>query len=161
MPNHWRRTKTMDDAEFWRLIALLDWKHDGEDDAVTLPVIAALEQRTERDISEFQEILARKLYALDGRAWARSSGSVVWWAEPSSLSVDGFLYSRCTVVANGKAFYDKVLADPGVMPKNVEFESLLYIAREALKNKVGTETGFDTHVSYETFSNESGWKDQP
>ena len=49
----------------------------------------------------------------------------------SYFSVDEFLYSRCVVVANGKDYYYEVLNNPTKMPKDLEFESLLYIACDA------------------------------
>jgi hypothetical protein len=110
------------------------------------------------EIRYFKEILARKLYALDGRRWARQAGPGVWWGEPDSLSVDGFLHARCAVVANGRHFFHRVLADPAAMPKDMEFESLLYIAREAETRKNGRCDGIDTEVSFETFSNPEGWR---
>jgi hypothetical protein len=45
------------------------------------------------------------------------------------------------------------------MPKEVEFEPLLYIASEAYKLKTGgTKLSHKTPVSYETFSNHAQWK---
>ncbi|MBV8527902.1 MAG: DUF4240 domain-containing protein [Candidatus Dormibacteraeota bacterium] len=147
----------MDDAAFWELITLLDWTHTGVDDRVVRPVVDALAKRSLEEIHQFQELLARKLYALDGRKWARESGSQIWWGEPASLSADSFLYARCVVVANGRPFYDSVLADPAKMPKNMEFEALLDMARKAEERQLGASPGVDTEVSYETFSNRSGW----
>jgi hypothetical protein len=110
------------------------------------------------EIKSFQEVLARKLYALDGRRWAREAGSAIWWGDPASLSVDGFLYARCVVVANGHAFFNAVLEEPRRMPKDMEFESLLYIAREAERRQTGRSEGIDTEVSFETFANREGWR---
>ena len=79
-------------------------------------------------------------------------------ADPG-LSVDEFLYARCVVVANGRQFFDAVLAEPKQMPKDMEFESLLYVARTALKKKTGRDDAEpdEPAVSYETFSNRAGW----
>jgi hypothetical protein len=60
-------------------------------------------------------------------------------------------------VANGQAFYEAVLADPSKMPKNMEFESLIYVARRAEEMKHRATDGIDTEVSFETFSNRDGW----
>jgi hypothetical protein len=98
------------------------------------------------EIQSLQEMLAAKLHAIDGRAWARESGPEVWWGEPDQLSVDGFLYARCVVVANGSESYDAVLADPREMPKDREFECLLYIAPNAFDKKTGRgDAGVKTH----------------
>ena len=111
-------------------------------------------------MAEFQNILAAKLYALDGRAWARESGSEIWSGEPDKVSEDDFLYARLAVVANGRAFYEGVLADPAQMPKDRQFEPLMYVASKAYEHKTGLDDNgvLDmTDVSFETFSNEDGW----
>jgi len=66
-----------------------------------------------KDIAAFEGILAAKLYALDTREQAR------WCyrgqSDPDNddyISSGGFLYSRCVVVANGREFFEHVLADP-------------------------------------------------
>jgi len=147
----------MDEATFWSLIDRFDWSKD-EDDDIIEPAVVALALLPDSQIADFQQILARKLYALDGRAWARNSGES-WWGEPDRLSVDGFLYARCLVVANGREFYEAVLADPTAMPKDADFEPLLMLAADAYDRKTGLEWDDldDTEVSYETFSNEAGW----
>lgn len=149
----------MDDGAFWDQIAKLDWRDEDDDDAVVEPVVRALALLPDAEIGSFQEILAQKLYDLDGRAWAHESGDQIWLGEPDRLSVDGFLYARSAVVARGRATYDQVRADPTEMPKNASFEALLYVAATAYERKTGLEWEDldDTEVSYETFSNEAGW----
>ena len=147
----------MDEPTFWGLIRQLDWTRTGEDERVVEPVVAALAALPVEEIHAFQGMLAQKLYALDGRRWAREAGPGIWWGEPNSLSVDSFLYARCVVVANGRGFYELVLANPEKMPKGMEFESLLYVAPRAEERRVGHTVGIDTDISFETFSNSSGW----
>lgn len=146
----------MNEATFWALLDKLDWRHEGNDDRVVAPVVHALTKLSPKDIESFEQILARKLYALDGRAWAREMGSG-WRGGLHPISVDEFLYARCVAVVNGREFYETVLADPSQMLKDMEFESLLYLARTAWETKTGEEPDFVTDVSYETFSNEAGW----
>ena len=67
----------MDDSEFWGLIDKLDWSKD-DDDAIIEPAVVALALMPDSQIADFQQILARKLHALDGRAWARESGPEIW-----------------------------------------------------------------------------------
>jgi uncharacterized protein DUF4240 len=147
----------VDDNQFWSLIAMLDWGNSGDDDLVIAPVVRALAQLPSDEVQSFQQRLAEKLFALDGRAWARESGSGVWWGEPDSVSADGFLYARCVVVANGRRFYEAVLANPAAMPKDMEFEALLHIAAKARALQGGPEDQPETTVSYETFSNARLW----
>ena len=153
----------MDDGAFWGLIEKLDWHREGDDEAVVEPLIRALALLPDAEIGSFQEILARKLYDLDGRAWAREAGDEIWLGELDQLSVDGFLDARCAVVARGRDTYDGVRADPTQMPKNASFETLLYAASTAYERKTGLEWDDldDTEVSYETFSNEGGWPRTP
>jgi hypothetical protein len=146
----------VDDGAFWLLIDRLDWRHEGDDDRVTAPVVKALTKLPLTEIEAFEEILSKKLYALDGRAWAREIGSG-WWGGDPPVSVDAFLYARCAVVANGRDFYDAVFADPTQMPKDTEFEALLFVGASAWEAKTGDEPTFMTSVSSETFSNRSGW----
>ena len=108
-----------------------------------------------QEIQEFEKILAKALYDLDGRIFAANAGD-------SKRSDDGFLYCRCWVVVNGREHYEAVLADPEKMPKTITewCEPLLYVAREAWEQKTGTdaeEWDYETKVSYETGSNEALW----
>ena len=148
----------MDDATFWGLIDRFDWSKE-EDDDIIEPAVMALALLPDSQIADFQQILARKLYALDGRAWARESGELIWFGEPDRVAVDGFLYARCLVVANGREFYEAVLADPTTMPKDADFEAILMLAADAYDRKTGLtwDELDETDVSYETFSNEAGW----
>ena len=149
----------MDDGAFWDLIAKLDWRDEADDDAIVEPLVRALALLPDAEIGSFQEILAKKLYDLDGRAWARESGDEVWFGDPDRLSVDGFLYARAAVVARGRETYDAIRADATQTPRNAAFEALLYVAATAYERKTGLEWEDldDTEVSYETFSNEAGW----
>jgi len=150
--------KMMEDADFWSLIALLDWSKTGDDAAVIEPAVSALAALKRSGLSLFEETLSYKLFLLDTREHARysvSSESADW---ERGLSADGFLYARCVVVANGEEFYQSVLSDPSKMPKDLEFESLLSISREAFLKKTGDDFDYSPGCSYETFSNRDGWK---
>ncbi len=150
----------MSEDVFWRIIALFNWKKTGDDDAVLLPAVAALSRLSVEDIFAFDEILAEKLYALDTRAICR--GTYRGQLDPDDgddyVSADDFLYSRCVIVANGKKFFEKALAKPNEVPQEMEFESLLYVARAAYEKKTGKEYDHATKLSWESFSNEDGWK---
>jgi hypothetical protein len=150
----------VDESTFWGVIDRLDWKHEGDDEAVVAPLVAALASMPEAEIAAFHELLAQKLYELDGRAWARHAGSGIWWGEPDRLSADGFLYARCVVIANGRLFFEQVKRDPRQMPKDMEFESLLYVALRAMERRTGHQQvgNLETEVSFETFANRVGWE---
>lgn len=153
-------TGPMTEAVFWKLIASFDWKRTGNDDAVLRPAVTALARMTVDDIYAFDDLLAAKLYALDTRAIAR--GIYRGQFDPDDgddyISADDFLYSRCVIVANGKACFERALAKPLGVPQDLEFESLLYVASAAYTKKTGDEYDHATPLSKESFSNRAGWK---
>jgi hypothetical protein len=116
-------------------------------------------QMSVADIERFEDILAEKLYALDTEAHAREIGDEAF--KPGNyFSVDWFLYERCAVVANGREFHQSVLETPTQMPKDLEFEAILSIARLAYERKTGMEFDHVTPLSCETYSNQTGWRGQ-
>ncbi len=136
-----------------------------------IPLRGALTALPEGDIEGFYEVLAQKLYAIDTEAHMSA------YAWPS---LDGFLYARCWVVARGKAYYDRVAADPSAMPRwmdegleeslpveeimripSPELEPLLHVAYYAYEDKTGTEFPGHRSVSFETGSNLTGWPNRP
>jgi len=154
-----REHKPMALKAFWNLIALLDWTKTGDDDAVIKPLVEALAKHPVKDIIGFEERLADLLYALDGEVYAREIGEGAYKGPGSYLSADWFLYVRLCAVAGGEALYREILRDPRAMPKDVEFESLLYVAGKAYELKTGEYwEGHSTFHDYETFSNKEGWR---
>lgn len=152
----------MDTQEFWSIIAMLDWSETGDDEAVMEPAVDYLSQRSDEEIIEFYEILARLLYEIDGLAWAENMGDAPMVDGDPYYSPDGFLYARCCVVANGEATYNEVKEDPNQMPRDMEFESLLYLADKAWERKHGEDPDFEeffceTEYDFESFSNEDQW----
>ncbi len=151
--------KPMDEEVFWEIIATFNWKKAGDDDAVLRPAFKKLVSMTVEDIKLFAEILAEKLYNLDGLLYASSIGPDSYKGENEFFSADYFLYVRCCVVANGKDFYNHVLNNPTEMPKEIDFEALLYLADDAYNKKLKTEDEcIETNLSFETFSNAEKWK---
>ncbi len=152
------KMKIMNEATFWKLIERLDWGKTGNDEAVINPVRDALSDMSSTEIFGFEELLAEKLYALDTKAHAREIGKGAYAGEDTYFSVDWFLYSRCAVVANGKIFYESVINNPKKFPKDIEYEALLSIAREAYDSKELGEWVYVSTKCYETYSNLNGWK---
>lgn len=149
--------KMMDEAAFWAVIDLLDWDATGDDEKVLAPAVAALAAKTKTEIRRFEERLAFLLFQLDAKAHAMNIGQGAYDPQTGSLSVDSFLYARCVVVANGKAFYDRVRENPDAMPKDMEFEALLELAPAAYEAKTGEPFDYVAGCSYESFSNLAGW----
>jgi len=151
-------SSTMDENQFWSIIALFDWR-TRDSDAILAPGVERLSQFTAEGIFKFHDILHEKLFALDAEKYARQLGSNRYAPEEGKrFSVDGFLYARCCVVANVQKFYDIVLADPHMIPKEYTFESLLYLPKQAWSLKSGRDNyAHSPNTWAETFSNAAGW----
>jgi len=142
----------MDIDTFWRLIALFDWSRRGDDDAVMRRAFGALTLMPIENLALFEELLAQTLYATDTEVHCDNA---VW---DGYVSDDSFLYARAAAVSSGREFYETLILDPREMPTTeCEFESLLYLARNVYKERVGVEANFETTVSYESGSNKAGW----
>lgn len=149
----------MNEDVFWEMIASFNWSKTGNDDAVLRPAVNRLAAMPIEDIYRFADILSEKLFLLDGIAYASNIGEDAYKGEGEHFSVDCFLYARCCVVANGRQYFESVLADPNKMPKDLEFESLLYLPDTAYRKK--TKTGqydYSPKFDFETFSNVDGWR---
>lgn len=146
----------MPEARFWELIALLDWSQTNDDEAVIGPLVATLAAGPVREIYEFQDWLSARLYALDIQVFAEQTGEDAYQPD-TYFSVDIFLYARCCVIANGRAAYEQVLQNPVEMPKDLTFETLLYVASEAYERKTGKSFSYVPTFSIETYSNHQDW----
>jgi hypothetical protein len=147
----------MDEDEFWNVIAMLDWKYEGDDEKVAERATNYLARRSDEDIYRFYDILSKRLYDLDGVAYAKNIGEDSFQDNGTYFSPDWFLYARCAVIANGRDYYGKVLGNPEEMPKDAEFEWLLYLADEAFEKKNGEELDHIAEYDFETFSNKAQW----
>lgn len=150
----------MNEDAFWKLISQFNWDGTGDDDAVLEPVVQSLVAMEVEDIFRFEDILAEKLHALDTREHCRAcyAGELDPDNGDDYISADAFLYSRCVVVANGRKFFSKVVANPKKMPQNMEFEALLSLAQTAYERKTGKSFDHVSPVSFESFQNGDGWK---
>ena len=146
------------DETFWDIVACFDWSDPENDDAILAQSIKVLADKPVRQIYEFQDMLSEKLYALDTRSHAMNTGENAWQNDYTDFSVDEFLYARCCVVANGREYYEKVLNEPALMPKDLTFESLLTLAHKAYNCKTNKQFRYIPAYNIETFSNKKGWK---
>lgn len=145
----------MNEELFWNLIDSLDWSSNNQE--IVAPLISKLSKMNEEDIFMFQEILSEKLFLLDTKIHAENIGEDSY-KEGKYFSPNIFLYVRACVVANGKECYLEVLNHPENMPKDVDFEPLLYVASEAYYLKTNkNDFSPNTKYSPETFSNKEGW----
>ncbi len=154
-----QNNSVMDEAQFWQIIDLFDWR-TLDSEAILAPAVEALSQFSKENIHAFHDILNKKLYALDGRRFAEQLGSNRYAPDENKyFSADSFLYSRCCVVANGQVFYQKVLENPTKMPKEYTFESLIYLPRKAWQHKTNQDNySYFPEIWHETFSNPEGWE---
>lgn len=154
IPEKKRKLELFSDEQFWEIIDALDWSKN-DSDAIMAPAIAQLAAMPVVAIYLFADKLSEKLYQLDtrlhGEAYLTNEGD-------DYLSVDDFLYVRCAVVAEGKAYYEQVLANPAEFPDEISFEPLLNLADKAYEMKLGREFDYHPAISYETYSNKEGWK---
>jgi hypothetical protein len=143
------RSSILSDAQFWQIITLLNWSETGDNEAVVAPLVAHLASLPVSFIYQFEDKLSEKLFNLDTKSHASS------FNEP--FSADDFLYTRCAVVANGKKTYEQILMDPSVMPTEIDFEPLLYVASDAYALKTGKTFEYVADFPIETGSNKNGW----
>jgi Protein of unknown function (DUF4240) len=147
----------LSEKDFWAVIEQFNWSDSENDEMVMAQAVRLLADKPVRHIYEFQDMLSEKLYALDTLNHAENTGNNAWQGKDSDFSTDEFLYARCCVVANGQDFYDKVLQQADLMPKDLSFESLLTLAHKAYKLKTGKQFRYVPTHNIETFANKKGW----
>ena len=146
----------MTQDEFWALISLLDKDQidspheEGEGDLVTAPLVRALADRPLNEIKAFDDILSALLYELDGQLYAFHAGVCGQFE-------DLFLCCRCVAVASGRKAYHAIVADPTLMPEEMEFEPLLTVAERAWRRKTGAEYNHTPAFSLEMYANTGNW----
>lgn len=147
--------RPMDENLFWEILDSFNWKKSGDDNAVMLPAIKRLATLTVEDIFAFNDILAAKLYQLDDKKYAEACYP---GQGTNHISGDAFLYDRCSVLINGREFYEDVVNEPEKWPVGFEFESLIYLPWQAYTRKTKNENyPHRTPLSMETCSNKAGW----
>jgi hypothetical protein len=150
---------SLTDDQFWSLVERLDWSQAGDDEAVIEPLVVQLSSMPLRYIYEFQDLLSEKLFQLDTRQHAENVGENAYHPDSDAFfSPDEFLYARCCVVANGRTAYHTAKENPEAMPKDLAFEALLRVARNAYQRKTGQPFRYVPSYNIETFGNKEGWK---
>ena len=142
------------EQNFWEIINSIDWSKESSTGKLS-PAIQRLSGMPISNIYLFADKLSEKLYKLATREHAE------YYAKneiDNYISVDGFLYARCAVVAEGIEYYETVLNDASKMPEDIEFEPLLFLADRAFKLKTAKDFNYRPMFNYETHSNKSGWK---
>jgi hypothetical protein len=151
--------KMMKDETFWSIISLLNFNNENDEEEILEPAIHTLAKMSVKEIKEFEEALSYKLYLLDTKEHAKNIGEYSYDEETQDyFSADIFLYFRCSVIAEGKEYFELTIKNPQNMPKDNSFEPLLSLASEAYTRRTGKEFEYTTGCDYESFSNVGGWK---
>lgn len=148
----------MDEDLFWDLIESFDWKKIGNDDAVIEPAIEALSKLSNKDICTFADLLSEKMHKLDTQVFAREIGNASYTGGDEYFSEKWFVSARCCAIANGRKFFTQLLSKPALMPKELEFDSILKLAGKAYERKTQKKFAYLPRFNYETFANKNGWK---
>lgn len=149
----------MFDTDFFNFTNMLDWEQQGTDEAVLEPLIAFLAKWGDNVIFAFHNKMAELLYSLDTYNIARHIIESSVYFSPNA-----FLYARCVALINGKSYYNAILNGRQKLFADSEFESILYVpikAWERLHNEDGDKYPYVSELSFETYSNKSGWENMP
>ncbi|PJN87669.1 DUF4240 domain-containing protein [Bacillus sp. mrc49] len=147
----------MRDEIFWGLISTIQPGEKANEESLKV-LISKLSKMKVKEIKQFEETLAKKLYLLDTKKHAENIAEFSFRDE-GNFSLDNFLYARCAVVTKGEETYGEILSNPKKMIQiqNDTFEDLLYVASEAYKFKTKKAFTYQTQFDYETFSNKEEW----
>lgn len=153
LPDNSPAENLFSEEDFWQVIEKLDWSKKKREE-ILAPAVRHLANMPVVNIYLFADRLSEKLYCLD----TKMHGNAYLAKENDDyLSVDDFLYVRCAVVAEGKAYFEKVLTNPSEMPNEISFEPLLYLADRAYEQKTGKSFDYFPAINFETYSNREGW----
>lgn len=146
----------MNEAEFWKVLDMLDWDCEGNDDMVLKPLVSYLSKQSDNVIFEFENIMAKLLYDIDSKKIAEEI-----YGTSDYFSGDEFLYIRCCAIINGQRYYEDVRSNKRCLSRDLDFEAILYVPSKAWAEKHGKDVDQYPHFaepSYETCSNEELWK---
>ena len=151
--------KMMKDETFWSIISLLKINDEIDDGEMLEPAVNTLIKMSIKDIKEFEESLAYKLYLLDTKEHAKNIDDYPYnEGTQHFFSSDLFLYIRCSVIAKGKEYFELTLKKSENMSKVNPFEPLLSLASKAYTRKTGNAFEYIASYDYESFSNTEGWQ---
>lgn len=139
---------------FWTWIEKIDSTQPKHEERLK-PLIDRLATAPISAIQEFSEQLAFHLHQLDGPTYFDALKN-----RKQGVSADTFLYTRCLVIAKGKAFYHSVLTHPEKMPIDDDLEALLYVDEQAYEQKTGKKYDYVPSINYESFFNKNLWQER-
>jgi len=139
IPIAWAQRMKVDD--FWTLIEATDAASGGEVELFSDTLRRVLSPLTAEETVSFDTLFDQHLsrayqWNLWGAAYLINGG----------CSDDGFVYFRAWLIMQGKAIYEKALADPDSLADvcdepgvDAECEDVLYVAGELFEEKTGSE----------------------
>ncbi len=125
------------EREFWKVIAMLDWNHVGDDGKVLERAKYYLSKRSVLSIEAFRKTLNERLKGLEDTRFLEMMLSNSINGKKKNITSRLFLNTRCLVIASGQKYYKSVLSNPAKMKENMEFGGLLELADAALQLKIG------------------------
>jgi hypothetical protein len=147
-------------ADFWALTATLNGKATR---ANCQRLAEELSRRSVPDIIGFAERHAEALHRLDQEKFGTLPvvDLTARYGSPFPQSADVFLYTRCAVVAAGRAVWESVFLDPAKFApytsSEYDGERFLYVPGMAYELATGEEWDRPTRYCVESFSNRDGW----
>ncbi len=141
------------EEQFWQIIELFDWKQKKRADIIQ-PAVTKLSAMPISAIYLFEDFLSEKLFHIDTKEHAKAYMNQ---QTDDYFSVDDFLYVRCAVVAEGRAYYEKIKNNPSELSADIDFEHILSVAADAYNNKTGRIFEYSPLYNYETKSNTEKW----
>lgn len=144
---------------FWNLIKQSRRGATEDCDEFAENLTARLEKLEPAEIISFQQ----HLWTLLGDSYRRDLWAVAYIIN-GGTSDDGFEYFRGWLIAQGREFFEQVLADPEkaasrVKDEEAECESILYAALQAYENKTGQEMP-EINISHPKEPTGAKWKEE-
>jgi hypothetical protein len=148
-------------SEFWEIIGTSPVRTSADIEISLQRIGDCLEVLSPAEVSQFDKDLRESLYHLDRREFGQIRVRTTAGMEFPQTS-DHFLYARCACVMAGVEVYESVLKTRSGFERFVPVfaqgaESLLYLAPEIYKNKVGEGLQIAGSFPIESMSNVEGW----
>jgi hypothetical protein len=148
-------------STFWEIIGTSPVRTSADIDISLQRIGDRLESLASAEVSRFAKDLRESLYHLDRREFGQIRVSTASGMEFPQTS-DHFLYARCACVMAGVEVYESVLKTGSGFERFVPVfaqraESLLYLAPQIYKDKVGEGLQIAGGFPIESMSNVEGW----
>ncbi|WP_460727170.1 DUF4240 domain-containing protein [Nocardia heshunensis] len=147
----------MTHEKFWALIATIDGRASRHSCRRLSRYLAS---RPVTEIAGFAELLSEALYWLDQECFGLQPViDTATSRRVGTQSGESFLRARCAVVAAGREVYSSMFDRPVMFARYTALDGqcLLSIVPEAFRERTGLNWSRQTWLSFESYSNDSGW----